>query len=139
MKVNIVKGVTINFFCMVISLLYGGRINFLTVTWLIFTAFAGSAAGIIYSNSTVEKNREPDKNKAIFLYILMMIFSVLWLPLLYRAGSPPLALINMLIIGTFVFFIIYFNLKINFTASFIMMAYLIFIMCMIIINITFML
>jgi Tryptophan-rich sensory protein (mitochondrial benzodiazepine receptor homolog) len=137
MKVNkfIVKGVTFNFICAVISMLFAGRINLITVMWVLFTALSGASIGIVYGNT--EKNREVNRNKSLFLFILMMVFNVLWMPILYRAGSPLTALIDLVIIGTFLFFIIRFNLKINYIASFITILYFVFVMYIVIINITF--
>ena len=129
------KFVLISFICSVISLLFGGRINFHAIMWLLTTTFVGSSFGIVYSNTEISK--EIYRNKSIFLYLLMMIFNILWLPLLYRADNPVIALFDIIITGIFAGCIIYFNFKINNVTGFIMLLYLTSILYNICINITF--
>lgn len=128
-------GVIINFLCMLISLLYGGKINIITILWVLITTFIGCSIGIIYVNT--EKFREVYKYKSIFLYILMLVFNVLWMPLLYRANNVILALVDVVIVGIFVFFIMYFNSKVNYIATLVIMLYFVWILFVICINISY--
>lgn len=128
-------GIIFNFIFMVISLLYSGKINLITVLWLFITTLAGCSIGIIYNNT--EKFREVYKYKSIFLYILMLIFNILWMPLLYRADNVILALVDAIIIGIFVFFVIYFYSKVNYIATIVMMLYFLWILFIICLNITY--
>lgn len=128
-------GMILNFLCTLISLLYGGRINLISVSWLLLATMIGGSTGIIFSN--IERFREIYKYKGIFLYILMMIFNILWMPLLYRANNPVLAFVDIFIIGIFVFFIIYYYSKINYISTFVMLLYFVWILFVTCVNITY--
>lgn len=133
----VLLGVIFNFLCMLISLLYGGKINIITILWVFITTFIGCSIGIIYVNT--EKFREIYKYKSILLYILMLVFNVLWMPLLYRANNVILALVDVVIVGIFVFFIMYFNSKVNYIATFVIMLYFVWILFIICLNISYLL
>jgi tryptophan-rich sensory protein len=121
---HIISGMILNFVIIAVSLAFGRELNLLTLTWLIMGSIQGATLCIVLCNN--DKNREVSKYKGVMLYLIMLVFNIIWMPLMYRAESPVLAFMDLFIISLLNVYVAHFFGKVNHAKNRLFTSYSIF-------------